>query len=143
LPASWVNLGNFASAIANRIGNPYPSHQTFNNYFDINAFAYPGCPGPTACATGIHLEGNAGRNSLLQPGINNWDMGVQKRIPITERFNAEFRADAYNIWNHPQYSNANNMVGPGFGTVTLTTLTPAPGLRVLPRTLQLSLRLMF
>jgi hypothetical protein len=35
--------------------------------------------------------------------INNWDITVQKRVNITERFNVQFQAQAFNLFNHPQY----------------------------------------
>ncbi len=47
--------------------------------------------------------GNLGRNTLRTPGIINWDMNLAKKIAITERFNLQFRAEFFNLLNHPQF----------------------------------------
>ena len=139
LPGSWINMGPFSTAIAQRIGNPYARNSSlpiYDDYFNVNAFAYPGCPGPTACTTTTgHIEGNAGRHTLQQPGINNWDMSLQKSFAITERLNAEVRAEAYDVWNHPQFGNASTSVGPNFGVIS--------SLREQPRSFQFSFKARF
>lgn len=47
--------------------------------------------------------GNLGRNTLRTPGINNWDMNLAKKISLTEAFRLEFRAEFFNVLNHPQF----------------------------------------
>jgi hypothetical protein len=47
---------------------------------------------------------NGGRNTLAMPGINNFDLAVSKRVSISERKTAEFRAEAYNAFNVAQYT---------------------------------------
>ncbi|HEX4951178.1 MAG TPA: carboxypeptidase regulatory-like domain-containing protein [Blastocatellia bacterium] len=47
--------------------------------------------------------GNLGRNFLRTPGINNWDMNLAKKIAVTERINLNFRAEFFNVLNHPQF----------------------------------------
>ncbi|MGC1158036.1 MAG: TonB-dependent receptor [Acidobacteriaceae bacterium] len=47
--------------------------------------------------------GNSERNFLRQPGINDWDMGLTKTFPITERANFGLRFDTFNTFNHHQY----------------------------------------
>ena len=44
--------------------------------------------------------GNSGRNSLHGPGTSNFDMGIFNRFPIHEAVTAEFRAEAFNVFNH-------------------------------------------
>ncbi|HEY2018315.1 MAG TPA: TonB-dependent receptor [Bryobacteraceae bacterium] len=48
--------------------------------------------------------GNLGRNALRGPGISQLDLTLSKKFPITERVNCEFRAEAYNILNHPVFA---------------------------------------
>lgn len=48
-------------------------------------------------------EGNANRRFFHGPGINNWDFAVLKNTQLTERFNLEFRAELFNIFNHAQF----------------------------------------
>jgi hypothetical protein len=67
---------------------------------------------PTAryIKAGAGVLPTAGRNTLRLPGINNFDLSLAKRFNFTERKALEFRAEAYNALNHPQYT-------PGFPSV--------------------------
>jgi hypothetical protein len=56
----------------------------------------------------IGLE--SGVNYLTGPGINEWDMSLQKQFSIKERMKLQFRADAFNVWNHTQFSGINSTV---------------------------------
>jgi hypothetical protein len=49
--------------------------------------------------------GTLGRNTLYGPGFHTWDTGIMKDFRLTERFKAEFRVDAFNLFNHPQFQN--------------------------------------
>ena len=49
--------------------------------------------------------GTAGFNSLRGPGIFNLDMGVFREFAVTERFRAQFRAEAFNSTNTPHFGN--------------------------------------
>jgi hypothetical protein len=59
-----------------------------------------------ACFTqpGLGTYGGIGRNSLRQPGINDWDMAIGKDFTITERLKFLFKMDAFNTFNHHQYA---------------------------------------
>lgn len=48
--------------------------------------------------------GNSSRNAYTQPGINNWDMGLGKAFSLGEGFRFQFKMDAFNAFNHHQYS---------------------------------------
>jgi hypothetical protein len=97
------------------------------------------------------------RNSLRGPGYFNEDLGLAKQFPVyAEKVNLNFRADAFNAFNHPNFvlpaSNAYNGLdqqdvtntGPTgqFGNIS-QTVTPAGNLNNGARVLQLSLRLEF
>jgi hypothetical protein len=59
---------------------------------------------PLAC---FNLRGNAGRNILTAPGITELDFSVFKNNPIkriSENFNIQFRAEMFNILNHPNFA---------------------------------------
>lgn len=60
-----------------------------------------------ACFTqpAIGVYGNTGRNTLRQPGINNWDMGIGKAFEIAERLKFQLNIDTFNTFNHHQYDN--------------------------------------
>src|SRR6202165_4035247 len=93
----------------------------------------PGSPGiPGTCA---NLLGNSSRNQLTGPGLINFDMSLFKnnRIKrISETFNAQFRVEVFNIFNHPTFSpplefnalfDATGTRIPGAGTITSTDTT--------------------
>jgi hypothetical protein len=94
------------------------------------------------------------RNSFRGPGFFNADMGLGKKFPITaERLNLNFRADAFNVLNHPNFGepaeNAYNgwdqqdiRNGSGFGQITYM-VSPSGNDNNGARVLQLSLRLEF
>jgi hypothetical protein len=73
------------------------------------------------------------------PGINNNDFALFKRTAISERFNLEFRAEAFNLFNRVQFGPPNTIATTAanntFGQIT-TQLNQ-------PRLLQLALRLRF
>jgi len=65
--------------------------------------------------------GTAGFNSLRGPGIVNWNFGVTRAFPLTERFNLQFRMEAFNFSNTPHLANpganVSNMVLNADGTI--------------------------
>jgi hypothetical protein len=60
-------------------------------------------PGAFAAPRGLTF-GDAGRNSMTNPHRYNFDMALYKRFAITERYSFEFRAEAFNVFNHPQWN---------------------------------------
>ncbi len=48
--------------------------------------------------------GNAPRNALRGPNLRSFDMTLAKQTPITERLRTEFRVEAFNLFNHPNFS---------------------------------------
>ncbi len=91
------------------------------------------------------------RNIIYQPGFQNWNMGLFKTIPVNERLRFQFRAEAYNVWNHPNWcanSGCNGGTNIGLDPTNLTTfgkvLTKGSGTAGQgERNLQLSLRFEF
>ena len=76
------------------------------------------------------------RDSVYQPGLQDWNISMFKRFTINEHNNFEFRCEAYDFPNHPNWSTPNlNPTSSQFGEVTSKT--------TLIRTLQLSLRYAF
>ncbi len=84
----------------------------------------------------LRVQGNAASSSIEAPGINNWDIGALKNTRITERFNAQFRCETFNVFNHTQYGAPNlSLTSVNFGKITGTLIGP--------RRLQLGLKLIF
>ena len=71
----------------------------------------PSCYTPQTFGT----LGNVGRNSLIGPGLLDLDFSVIKETRVTERLNAEFRAEFFNILNHTNLGQPAGAVfaGPG------------------------------
>ena len=108
-------------------------------YFNKSAF----CNAP-AIGDGTDY-GNSGSGILLGPGQFNWDMSALKTTRITERQTVQFRAEFFNIFNHPQFTNPNAGQGAiyslpdrasgSFGQITSTSVNP--------RVIQFALKYMF
>lgn len=95
--------GNTSSQRPNLVpGVPiYAANQTINNWFNRAAFAAP-----------ANLTwGNLGRYIANGPSNYEIDMSLQKRFHLTERLALNFRAQAYNLLNHPQYKNPSGSIG--------------------------------
>ncbi len=60
--------------------------------------------------------GNAPRSICCGPGINNWDMSFSKQTRFGERWQMEFRADVFNIWNHAQFYTVDGNISNQGGT---------------------------
>jgi hypothetical protein len=152
-------------------GNP-------NNYIKTQCFAVPtapsvaffNMPGPLGCdpafgSTNLadpnylwcfNLRGNSGRNILIGPGTSNLDLSIFKNVPIkkiSESFNVQFRAEFFNILNHPNFAvpvtpdhtdifDSNgvylNPLPPFNGTAGVLTATSTPG-----REIQFALKLVW
>ena len=63
-------------------------------------------------------------NYLTAPGINVWDMSLQKTISFKEKMRIQLRADAFNVFNHTQFSGVNSTIN--FTSLTNSTPTNLP-----------------
>lgn len=81
------------------LSNPILSRgdRSFSQNFKTNVFAAPP----------VGSLGDAAKTNLRGPGIDNWDTALFKTFPIHERLRFQFRAEAYNLFNHTQYSTWN------------------------------------
>ncbi len=71
--------------------------------------------------------GNLGRNNLIAPGYAETDIGVTKNTRITERVSLQFRAEIFNIFNHPNFSNpAGTIINAGTSCGPTTTFSNTP-----------------
>ncbi len=84
------------------VGDPHVSNPSISQWFNPAAFANP------AFAT----FGNTGRNTLIGPRFSDVDFSVGKVFPLhIEGISLEFRADMYNVFNHPNFANPDADVG--------------------------------
>ncbi len=82
----------------NRIGNPNSKPCVAGTVFNTCAFVSNAVLGSF---------GDSGRNIILGPGYQNWDVSLFKTFPIREEKRIEFRAEFFNAWNHanPEFTN--------------------------------------
>ena len=111
-----------------------PANQSIGNFINSAAFSTP-APG---------TFGDAGRDLLRGPDQWQLDSALIKDIPWTERMRLSFRAEAFNIFNHPQYGlpNANFSNLASFGQITTEANATGIGTGT-PRNLKFALRLQF
>jgi hypothetical protein len=140
-----------------------------NNYIKTQCFAIPTAPasffaGPTPMCSSdpifgsnaigtppqcFNLRGNSGRNILIGPGLSNLDFSIFKNIPlkkISESFNAQFRAEFFNVLNHanfavpvtPDHTDIFDSTGAPTGVAGQLTSTSTPG-----REIQFALKLVW
>jgi hypothetical protein len=132
LGVDWLNAGAFTTSQPDIIGDIDTGRSLPDSYLNTAAFDYP----RDSAGNRIHVPGNAGRNTIEDPGLNNWDMGIFKNFKIGERFNTQFRWEMFNVWNHTQFGTANlSLSSANFGRITSTLVGP--------RRMQLGLRLVF
>jgi hypothetical protein len=102
-----------------------------DQWFDRGAFALP--------TNGTF--GNVARGSIIGPGLTTFDTSLFKKISISERWNLQFRAEAFDVFNHSNYLEPNavmftgNSISQSAGLITGTATTG--------RQIQFALKLMF
>lgn len=110
-----------------------------NQWFNLGAFTLEP----------LGTFGNVGRDTLIGPGLTTWDFSTLKNFNFTERTYLQFRFEAFNFPNHPNWSDPNSNLGsnqldasghaiPGTGNFGKIT-----GTRTSMRELQFSLKLVF
>jgi hypothetical protein len=118
-------VGQFAGGIGANASSP--------KYFTANVTPPP--------AGTFNLQPGV-RDSVYGPGFQDWNLMLFKRFAINERNNVEFRAEAYDFINHPNWANVGQTGGPNFNP-TSGTFGEVTGKSTLVRDLQLSLRYSF
>jgi hypothetical protein len=107
-------------------------------YWDINAFELQPA----------NQRGNLGRNTLIGPALAEFDLSASKVFAIDEARRLEFRAESFNLPNHPNFgvpsgliaftgvnSNGSPVIAPNWGVISNTVTTS--------RQIQFALKLMF
>jgi hypothetical protein len=128
-----------------------PGGRRFNDTVDPSR---PGCKGPF-CPPAAGQQGTLPRNALRGFPVYQFDVALRRQLKFTERLNLQLRADFFNIFNHPNFGDPNNILtSSAFGRATtlyaqgLGSGGTGGGLNPLyqiggPRSIQLALRLQF
>jgi len=147
-------------------GPQFPGGKAINNTPDAVAGGCPNgsksigpfCPPPNDSQGKPLRQGNLGRNALRGFGATQWDFAVHRDFPIHESLKLQFRAEMFNVLNHPNFAQPNGDLA-GFPTpfgVSAEVLATSLGGNNLggggfsslyqfggPRSIQLALKLTF
>lgn len=136
----WINPAAFTSFATIPASSPYciggAANPTGSSAATCGAagFFVPVQSNESVAGTGW---GNAPVGILTGPGQFSWDFVVQKNTKVTEWGTLQFRAEFYNLFNHPQF---NNPASTGVATATFGEIQSTS---VNPRVVQLGLKFMF
>jgi hypothetical protein len=119
-------IGNTATRpnITGSISYPKTKDGQTVTWFNPSTFSAPAC---TVGGSGADCYGNAPFDALRGPGHNNFDLSLLKNFAFTERFRMEFRAEAFNTFNHTQLQgNADTGgLGASYGSGNFGQITQA------------------
>ncbi|MFB3921568.1 MAG: carboxypeptidase regulatory-like domain-containing protein [Terriglobia bacterium] len=104
-----TGTGMRCNSVGKQSGQSIVQNDTYGptvQWFNVDAFTQPtrdqlyadGQPG---------MFGYLGKNTLIGPGRNNWDLSLFKDISIKERAKVQFRFETFNSWNHTQWHDVN------------------------------------
>jgi hypothetical protein len=117
--------------------------------FNPAAFCTPGTadslyPGGV-CPPGVGVPGfgDVPRNFLRGPGAWQMDLRLSKRIPVTERLQLQFRAEAFNIFNRAMFASPDGLISASDFGIIYSPLNTTPVGMGTQRQLQFSLKLQF
>ena len=95
----WLGFGGGTNNHANFSGKVSYPHSV-GQYFSTTGFSQP------AALT----WGTALKSLVVGPGEDHWTASLYKMFRFTERANLQFRADAFNTWNHSTFNSLNTSV---------------------------------
>ena len=97
IPTDQANIGAGPAQRPNLVGNPNAGPKTSQKWFNTAAFASPA----------LYTFGNAPRNAVIGPGLQQLDLSLQKDISLSEATTLQLRAEAFNLFNHPNFNIPN------------------------------------
>jgi hypothetical protein len=135
-----INLPGVTSDRPNRIAPAALPHPTISEWFNTSAFA----------SQTLGTAGNSERNGFYGPHDQRVDLSLFKTFPIEGAVKLQFRAECFNIVNHPNFGTPNAggsvpasspagtiVTGPGYGTISSTVAGEVP------RQFQFALKMQF
>jgi hypothetical protein len=126
--------GGMGADRPNQIAPAETSSHPLSRFFNTAAFA----PQP------LGTVGNTQRNSLFGPSFRHVDLSLFKTFPIKEQLNVQFRVEAFNISNTPNFfmGNKNDTTNVQFGTSAFGTISQTDP-NYVPRQYQFALKVQF
>ena len=124
-------ITGFSANRPNLVGDPNSGPHSVSQWFNTAAFQ-PLTPNPNSP---VQQFGNAGRNIVQGPGFQQWDFSAFKNIRFTESRELQFRAEFFNLFNHPNFRLPDSDISsPTFGHIQEA---------LPPRLVQLALKFVF
>ena len=109
ISSDQANIGAGPAQRPNVSADPNSGPRTPEQWFNTSAFSLPA----------LYSFGNAPRNSVIGPGLEEFDLSLQKDIVLKEPLRMQFRAEAYNLLNHPNFNIPNRTAfTPNFGRIS-------------------------
>lgn len=129
LQGSHPEISGFSEARPDVVGDPNAGPHTPEQWISPSAFRR------LDPLTEAGQFGNAGRNIARGPAYGSLDVGLNKTFLLAENVSLQFRAESFNVTNHPNFGlPVNDLASPNFGRI----LESGP-----PRLMQFALKLLF
>ncbi len=123
-----MDLATFEGARPDQVANPNQgAPHSLTQWFNTNAFQ--------AVPANVIAVGNERPGQIVGPGYFRWDASLFKNFKFSERFNLQFRAEAFNVLNHTNFNNPVAYYGSSLNGQILSARDP--------REMQMALKLMF
>jgi hypothetical protein len=104
----WAAHTGSTSVNVKGLTTPASGHPFVQYFTPVASFATNGASGNGFTRPAQDTFGS--RNSLIGPRYANVDFAIAKNFTITERANAQFRAEVFNLFNHPQLANPDSCI---------------------------------
>ncbi len=125
ISSDQANIGSGPAQRPNVSGDPNAGPKSPNEWFNTGVFSLPA----------LYSFGNAPRNAVIGPSLTEFDLSLQKEIAVRESVKIQFRGEAYNLLNHPNFNIPNRTAfTPNFGKISSAQDS---------RQLQLAVKLLF
>ncbi len=130
------NIG-LSSDRPNMVSSGQPGfHRSLSEWYDVSRFHLQG----------KNLLGNEGHNELYGPDAQALALSAIKIFPIHENIKLQFRAESFNLFNTPSFSNPSTTIRTytnGIGSSTADAAISSTRPSAIPRQLQFALKLIF
>ncbi len=125
ISSDQANIGSGPAQRPNVSGDPNEGPKSPNEWFNTAVFSLPA----------LYTFGDTPRNAVIGPGLSEFDLAMQKDVVIKESVKLQFRGEAYNLFNHPNFNIPNRTAfTANFGQISSAQDS---------RQLQLALKLIF
>ena len=122
--ANQTLTGSFTEGARLRLVGDPTDVQNRSPYFNINPGAFLPPTAGSAANPLAQIGMEAPARYFYRPGINEWTLSLQKSFSIQERASLQFRIDAFNVFNHTQFTDYNRTAQ--FASLTNPTITNLP-----------------